>query len=555
MLVIGFSYGAFASADFLFDRDLKARHEMVYSQNKNIAHSLATTVNRTLDEADSTLLFMKAAIEEAGRLTPSQEDLLKMMRQKGVFDQIAIADRDGNLIFSAAPLQRPINISNREHFLVHKQGQSGGVFLASPRLTEVSKNSVIFLSRRLNDATGKFNGIVSIGIDQRYLREIFYKMDLGPNNSIVLLRNDGTYLTRVPEAENLGHMNFFKHHPVLAAIKDGEKSGNYKAVDFQGVNRVGAFSALADYPAFLLVSIEEATILNGIKEKQNLYRTWAGSFFSLLIVAGLLVELLRYRQNKAEQALSIEHEKVRHCLSQMEQQKVEMEMARLDRLSLIGEMAASIGHEVRNPLTTVRGYLQLFQHKPEYMKQREQLGLMIEELDRANGIITEFLSLAKNKRLDFVRMPLQEIIRTLLPLLQADALRQGKVISLELDEATPLLLDKNEIRQLILNFVRNSLEAMETGGIVTIRLKQTADEVLLVVADQGKGIDPAVLKKLGTPFVTTKETGTGLGLVVCYRIAEHHQAKIEVQTNRKGTIFTVRFPSGDANQSAVATAL
>ncbi len=224
-----------------------------------------------------------------------------------------------------------------------------------------------------------------------------------------------------------------------------------------------------------------------------------------------------------------------------ERKELAQEMARLDRLNLVGEMAASIAHEVRNPMTTVRGFLQLFRGKKQFAESREYLDLMIKELDMANAIITEYLALAKNKPVNLEMQNLNDIIEALFPLIQADAALSDKYAQIELGNIPELLLDKKEINQLMLNFVRNGLEAMSTGGGLTIRTFQDDEAVVLSVQDQGKGIEPEVLDKLGTPFFTTKESGTGLGMAVCYSIAARHKATINVQTSSQGTTFYVRF--------------
>ncbi|MZP43193.1 PAS domain S-box protein [Heliobacterium gestii] len=222
--------------------------------------------------------------------------------------------------------------------------------------------------------------------------------------------------------------------------------------------------------------------------------------------------------------------------------KLEGEFARLDRLNLVAQMAAGIGHEIRNPMTTVRGFLQILGAKGELAPHREHFDLMIDELDRANSIITEFLSLAKHKVDDLKRQDLNAIIRALHPLLEADASLGQKTIRLDLGEIPEIYLGEKEIRQLVLNLVRNGLEAMGEGGALTIRSGCEDEEVVLAVHDQGSGISPAVLKKLGTPFFTTKEQGTGLGLAVCQNIVVRHQAQMSIETGNQGTTFLVRFP-------------
>jgi signal transduction histidine kinase len=219
-----------------------------------------------------------------------------------------------------------------------------------------------------------------------------------------------------------------------------------------------------------------------------------------------------------------------------------MEMEKLDRLHLIGEMAASIGHEVRNPLTTVRGLLQLMDMKEQNSQAKDKFKLMIEEVDRANSIITEFLSLAKNKSILLMECRLDGIIRALLPFIEAEALLEGKSIKVDLKSKHIIFADDKEIKQLLLNLARNSFEAMQPGGTLEIYTLDIKDKVMLIIRDTGRGIPEHVLEKLGTPFVTTKDCGTGLGLPVCYSIAARHKAEFRVETSDRGTSFFIYFP-------------
>lgn len=215
---------------------------------------------------------------------------------------------------------------------------------------------------------------------------------------------------------------------------------------------------------------------------------------------------------------------------------------RADRLNTVGEMAASVAHEIRNPMTTVRGYLQLLLCKKDFFHYRDRFELMIQELDRTNDIIREYLCLAKDKHSDLKRCCLNRIVQSLLPLIRADASAFSVEVKDELSDIPQLWLDENEIRQLLLNLVRNSLEAMPAGGILEIRTFLEEGKAILAVSDQGTGIPEHVLSNLGTPFLTTKDKGTGLGLPMCYRIAHRHQADIRVSTNTEGTTFFIQFP-------------
>ncbi|KAF1083768.1 Sporulation kinase A [Sporotomaculum syntrophicum] len=216
-------------------------------------------------------------------------------------------------------------------------------------------------------------------------------------------------------------------------------------------------------------------------------------------------------------------------------------VAKFDRLNLISKLASSIAHEIRNPMTSVRGFLQLLQTKSDFDSYSDYFNVMLQELDRANGIINEFLSLARNNNISLKRKNINDILNLMQPLIQADALKEDKSFCLELEEIPDLFLDENEIRQVILNLTRNGLEAMLPGGTLTVRTYIEDKEVVLEVQDQGTGIEHKLIDNIGSPFFTTKENGTGMGLAVCFSIAERNNASINFKTGPEGTTFYVRF--------------
>lgn len=230
-----------------------------------------------------------------------------------------------------------------------------------------------------------------------------------------------------------------------------------------------------------------------------------------------------------------------------ELRKLENEISHLDRLYLVGELAASLAHEIRNPLAVVRGFLQLMQIKKEYNFRwlKNKIELMISELDRANTIITEFLTLANGKSLNYRFMDLNTVINSLLPLLEANAIMADKNVNTMLENVPGLRVDENEIRQLILNLVRNALEATAPNKAVTIRTFIEGNEVILAIQDQGCGIAPDIIDKLGTPFITTKDNGVGIGLTICKNIVDRHRAKLDLLSSPDGTTACVRFPTPD----------
>lgn len=227
---------------------------------------------------------------------------------------------------------------------------------------------------------------------------------------------------------------------------------------------------------------------------------------------------------------------------QSSQHIIESEMISLDRLNLLAEMAATVGHEVRNPMTAVRGFLQMLQLKNPTDENTPYYNLMIEELDRANQIIDEFLSIARQQQVDLKPGSISHIVESLQPLIQAQALMKNLNLLIQCESYAEVRLNESQIRQMIINLACNGLEAMVPPGTLSIGTKQTKTEVILYVHDQGPGITTELLDKISAPFFTTKNQGTGLGLPVCYNIADHHNAHIDISTGSKGTTFSVHFP-------------
>lgn len=232
-----------------------------------------------------------------------------------------------------------------------------------------------------------------------------------------------------------------------------------------------------------------------------------------------------------------------------EMEKLKNELINIERLSMVGQMAASITHEIRNPMAVVRGFLQLMKEKsPETLDHYYRI--VMDELDRANGIINDFLSLAQNRIAEKEECHIHDIIHELSPLLWADANLRGQSIDLRLGNYVPRLhLNAKEMKQLILNLCRNAMEAMDDKGALTIETRMVGERVELCVKDTGFGIPKDKLDRLFEPFYTTKSKGTGLGLALCMSIVQRHHGTISVESEEGiGTTFTISFPLVDRDK-------
>jgi two-component system, sporulation sensor kinase D len=214
------------------------------------------------------------------------------------------------------------------------------------------------------------------------------------------------------------------------------------------------------------------------------------------------------------------------------------------KLELVGTLAASTAHEIRNPLTGIKGFIHLLSEKYRDDESQLYFSVIQKEINRINQIVSEFLVLGKPTVQKFERYDLREIIKELSPIIDSQAHLHNVVYQTIIDP-TPfmVLCSKDHIKQVILNLTKNALEAMPIGGVLTVSLSKENDVCKLEISDTGQGIPEEALSKIFTPFFTMKDTGTGLGLVVCQRIIHMHKGRIEIRSKvNEGTVVTIFLP-------------
>lgn len=227
-------------------------------------------------------------------------------------------------------------------------------------------------------------------------------------------------------------------------------------------------------------------------------------------------------------------------------EKLELEerLHKSDTLTVIGQLAAGIAHEIRNPMTALKGFIQLLE---DSMTSQNAMYFQVisTELNRIDTIINEFLILAKPQSIAFERRSLVDIMQETVHLLSAHALLYNIQFDLYFEENLPeIVCEVNQLKKVFINIIKNGIEVMEQGGVITISVRQTANEHLqIAIKDQGPGIPKEKLRHLGEPFYTTKDRGTGLGLMVSYRVIEEHGGYIVVDSKENlGTTFHIHLP-------------
>lgn len=223
------------------------------------------------------------------------------------------------------------------------------------------------------------------------------------------------------------------------------------------------------------------------------------------------------------------------------------ELVQKEKLAALGEMAATVAHEIRNPLTSVRGFAQRISRK--YADEgdgrlTEYTGIIIEEVDRLNKFIKDVLDFARRAKPDFHKISVNRLLSDIINLMRDELTAQSIVVVPDFDMNLPqIYADETLLRQAFINILQNSRQAMGKGGILMIRTQTFEQEVRVRIADDGHGIPRELLQKVWTPFYTTKTQGTGLGLSLVMRIIDDHHGQLFIRSRvNQGTVIDIRFP-------------
>lgn len=219
-------------------------------------------------------------------------------------------------------------------------------------------------------------------------------------------------------------------------------------------------------------------------------------------------------------------------------------LLRSEKLTALGQLAAGIAHEIRNPLTALKGFTQLLRGSVP-VNQQSYLDIMVSELTRIERILSELLVLAKPQAVFFHPNDITTILHEVLPIIHSQALLTNVNIHLDVEPQIPLVnCEPNQLKQVFVNVMKNAIEAMPDGGNLTIRLMSMEDNFILIeITDEGAGIPEELIPKLGEPFFTTKDKGTGLGLMTSSKIVTAHHGRLQIRSSvGKGTAVSIELP-------------
>jgi len=235
------------------------------------------------------------------------------------------------------------------------------------------------------------------------------------------------------------------------------------------------------------------------------------------------------------------------CALVIENSKLYQQMKERDRLAAIGEMSAGLAHEIRNPLAAIKGAIQYLDPRKLPEEDREFLEIIVEEVNRLNGVVTQFLDYSRPLKPALSPADVNEVVSRTFRLLQSAVPPGIELVATLTDEPVRVLCDAEQLKQVFINLAQNAFQAMPQGGRLTVTTgvsrddlaywregARRPDQVLVAFRDTGPGVPDDAHDRIFVPFYTTKEKGTGLGLAICQRIVKAHQGAIVVRSPPTG---------------------
>lgn len=273
-------------------------------------------------------------------------------------------------------------------------------------------------------------------------------------------------------------------------------------------------------------------------------------FFVIAALTGVLAEHERGQRLKAEEMARMFKEANTELQASFEL------LRRADRLSAMGELAAGLAHEIRNPLGSIDGAVQILLRDQLPPGTKQEFGeLARRELERLKGILNRFLNYARPQPPQRIETDPIVLISSIAKLAEQTARLAGVEIDIKAEQPIPMIaIDAEQIKQVLLNLVINAVQAMPSGGRIELHALMEGGALRLEVRDEGIGIAPADVERIFNPFFTAREGGTGLGLSIAERIVSQHDGRIEMRQNQgRGSTFSVVLPAAGANVTAAAT--
>lgn len=445
------------------------------------------------------------------------------------YDFIFTTNVKGEIEVSAGNIGNDTNYKNWIQTVLNNK-----IYISDFTYLPNEKTYVIYMAAPLKDTQGNIKGAVVERVNFSSIIDIVKNVTLGKTGYAYLANiNNGTFLQNNNNTKVMTSFN-------------GKTTGIYYSIN-NNIQYISGYSGLTNYETqkvkwYLIV---EQTQSEAFAVSNNLetftIMVILISVLAIFILASVMSEGITRPFNVMNSNLKTMEQQVIKISDELEKSVI-----RAKNLESLAEMSAGMAHEIRNPLTSIKGYAQYIQFEVEDKSSLKlDAQIIIDEVDRLSRIVDRFLSFARPNKLKLKPTIVNDVVCEVNKIIEKEIEENHIKFSLKLKETPNAMIDFEQLEQVVLNLVLNSIQAMPQGGklsIYTGYLKDT-NMVFISIKDTGIGIDKENYDKIFEPFFTTKDKGTGLGLAICARIIENHKGYIEVSST-KGfeTIFTIKLP-------------
>ncbi|MFY0781693.1 ATP-binding protein [Peribacillus simplex] len=564
VLILGIiSYGSQRS---LLEKEAK---NVLNAGSLNIVSETYSYLNERI--SDVKLMSANSVIINPGSSKEEKSvELKKFIDAKGNYYGVLHLDMEGNVIADTSNKMVGDNLAKRIWF---KEAMEGHEFLSDVYKTRAYSEPIISLSAPVYDNAGKIIGVVSPAFRLEGLWEMMEKKaneisDKYPVN-FFMINQEGIMISKkdphgVMQDSALEEIGLTKEKLMEASLSDELYSAENgeKIYSIQPVHTI----AETENTWFVVVGADKNQVFQPLNDLLSRYLTiYSIVFVSIILAVYLLTKtLVRPVQDLVEATEDFiegkefvfsnkrsfeEMEKLNLAFLRMMEtiEDREKEIVRTEKLKYVGQLAAGVAHEIRNPLTTIKGFFQLLKSQDHDKTLIEKYSdVMLHEVDRVNVFVTQLLDLAKPHRLEWEKMDLKDFLDEMIDTYTSSNPSSHVRIMNGVTQSVIVFSDKNRLRQVLLNVLNNSCDAIEARGQIELDLTAVSQYVKLMIRDDGKGISPENLKNIGMPFYTTKQDGNGLGVATCIQIMEELKGKFQIESvHDEGTKVTLIIPTAN----------
>lgn len=426
-----------------------------------------------------------------------------------------VADSRGEIVAKYPDEYMNQNILEREFF---KESMEGKSFVGGPYISTITGQEIIVVSVPYFRGD-QVVGVAGVSIPLYELQKKLNVVQVGGTGYVGLINLKGDILSH-PNLEEFRKTYSFQQSTLYELLLNNQaESGNFDRSENDQGRVIHSFVKLKEAPWVVLA-------VQHLQEFDLKMRTSLGQNIIGLLIVGLLLGFLI------------------HYLLLLRDMNNADKIKQREKLAVVGELAAGVAHEIRNPLTSIKGFVQLIDLKKGAELPPFYIGTILDELDRIEQIVGELVVLAKPANEKKSQVDLSSLLQDTVNLMSPQAAMQNVGLRVEIEPGLPFVEGvRNQLKQVLINLIKNSIEAIGEEGEIVITATYQSRHILITVADNGKGIEPEVIEKIATPFFSTKDSGTGLGLMISYGIIHNHGGEISVESKfGVGTEFRIKLP-------------